>query len=80
MEKELEKLKDELELVREMDEQQACYFMNSNSKSEAIEAIEQEIAYYEKLTKESNPFDWEGYYDAEDERTSICESVGLTRY
>lgn len=52
IEQELDKLTLELARVELMSEQQACEFCNTNSKAEAIECYETEIALYKMQLEE----------------------------
>ena len=52
IERELDKLTLELARVKMMDEQQACEFCNSDSKAEAVECYETEIALYKMQLEE----------------------------
>ena len=52
IERELDKLTLELARVKMMDERQACEFCNTDSKAEAIEAYETEIALYKMQLEE----------------------------
>lgn len=71
LELELSKLYVELEMVERMGELQACEYCNADSKSDAIEAIQSEIDYYEDAIREC---------ESEDEEYSVdLFSVSLTR-
>lgn len=52
LELELSKLYEELEQVESMSELQACEYSNTDSKSDALEAIQCEIDYYEDELRE----------------------------
>lgn len=52
LELELSKLYIELEQVESMSELQACEYSNTDSKSDALEAIQCEIDYYEDAIRE----------------------------
>lgn len=52
IEQELDRLTLELARVKMMNEQEACEFCNSNSKAEAIEAYETEIALFKMQLEE----------------------------
>lgn len=50
--KELEENIREYELVSSMSEEQACEYLNSNSKAEALEAVQCEIDFYKSEVEE----------------------------
>ena len=52
IERELNELTTELEQIKNMSEQQACEFCNTDSKADAIEAYETEIALYKMQLEE----------------------------
>ena len=52
IELELSKLYEELEQVDRMSELQACEYSNTDSKSDALEAIQFEIDYFEDMIRE----------------------------
>lgn len=52
IERELNELTTELEQIKNMNEQQACEFCNTDSKAEAIEAYETEIALFNMQLEE----------------------------
>ena len=67
----LSKLYEELELVESMSELQACEYSNADSKSDALEAIQFEIDYFEDMIRE---------LESEDEEYSVdLFSVSLNR-
>lgn len=67
----LSKLYIELEQVESMSELQACEYSNTDSKSDALEAIQCEIDYYEDAIRE---------LESEDEDYSVdLFSVSLNR-
>lgn len=68
IERELDRLTLELARVELMSEKQACEFCNTDSKAEAIEAYETEIALFKMDLQE---------LDEEDARASIEDNGGL---
>lgn len=78
IDKQLTSLYKELDQVAAANELTACILCNTNTKQEAIEAIQQEIDYYEgqlKEIEESEQCDDDGMdYDA------LCYSQGISRY
>lgn len=71
IELELSKLYEELEQVDRMSELQACEYSNTDSKSDALEAIQFEIDYFEDMIRE---------LESEDEEYSVdLFSVSLNR-
>ena len=68
IERELNELTTELEQIKNMNEQQACEFCNTDSKAEAIEAYKTEIALFKMDLQE---------LDEEEARASIEDNGGL---
>lgn len=68
IERELNELTTELEQIKNMSEQQACEFCNTDSKAEAVEAYETEIALFKMDLQE---------LDEEEARASINDNGGL---
>lgn len=62
-------------LVSAMTEEQACEFMNADSKEEALEAIQEEISYYRCKVEEKELEERGTYFGGLDEAFGSWEQV-----
>lgn len=72
---ELNNLLTEYSLVSAMTEEQACEFMNADSKSDALEVIQEEIDYYRCKVEEEELEETGSYLGRLDEAFGSWEQV-----
>ena len=75
--KQLDALYLDLDVVQRMSEESVCATFNADSKKELIDTLNDEIDRLEDLLDEDEMEDWE---EQEAERTCLCVSQGLSRY